>query len=320
LYTDIPEIAENQMCVLIAKDIAAGLVTADSQVARVYGPSGVVNLRPDRPHQIDASLSELNRLAALSELEYGVQRKVAAKRLGVSSNKLDELTGHEPRPVNARGVAKTRRYLLRKQGYRTPMAGPAWHYCRPGKKYFCGKPGGVKRVRITFAKRTYEWELPTRDNDAATAIMEPVRLARQQVYEAAAKVLDSAIGTAAHAAAVAARDKACFALAVAIEAVGGPMDLVKFVQGGTAPPRAAPAETGRPLTTTERIAMKKAAEEELLKWLIEKSQAHPERKQPELFKEAQQIWGKGILTREIWRRIVPKTGIERLKIGGRPLG
>jgi hypothetical protein len=75
-----------------------------------------------------------------------------------------------------------------------------------------------------------------------------------------------------------------------------------------------------PLTTTERIAKKKAAEEELLKWLIEESHAHPECKQPELFEKAQRIWGERILTRAIWRRVVATPGLERLRRAGRPLG
>jgi hypothetical protein len=75
-----------------------------------------------------------------------------------------------------------------------------------------------------------------------------------------------------------------------------------------------------PLTTTKRIAKKKAAEEELLKWLIEESHAHPECKQPELFERAQRIWGERILTRAIWRRVVARPGLERLRQAGRPLG
>jgi hypothetical protein len=76
----------------------------------------------------------------------------------------------------------------------------------------------------------------------------------------------------------------------------------------------------RPLTTTDRIAKKKAAEEKLFDWLIEESHAHPECKQPELFEKAQQIWGERILTRAIWRRVVARPGLERLRRAGRPLG
>lgn len=78
--------------------------------------------------------------------------------------------------------------------------------------------------------------------------------------------------------------------------------------------------SSQPLTTTERVAKKKAAEEELLNWLIKESHAHPERKQPELFEEAQRIWGKRILTRAIWRRVVARPGLERLRRAGRPVG
>jgi hypothetical protein len=76
----------------------------------------------------------------------------------------------------------------------------------------------------------------------------------------------------------------------------------------------------RPLATTERVVKKKAAEEELFNWLIEESHAHPECKQPELFEKAQRIWGARILTRAIWRRVVARPGLERLKKAGRPLG
>jgi hypothetical protein len=76
----------------------------------------------------------------------------------------------------------------------------------------------------------------------------------------------------------------------------------------------------RPLTTTERVVKKKAAEEELFSWLIEESHSRPECKQPELFAKAQRIWGARILTRAIWRRVVARPGLERLKKSGRPLG
>ena len=78
--------------------------------------------------------------------------------------------------------------------------------------------------------------------------------------------------------------------------------------------------TNRPLTTTERVVKKKAAEEELFNWLIEENHAHPECKQPELFEKARRIWGAKILTRAIWRRVVARPGLERLKKSGRPIG
>ena len=76
----------------------------------------------------------------------------------------------------------------------------------------------------------------------------------------------------------------------------------------------------RPLTTTERVAKKKAAEEKVFDWLIEESHARPECKQPELFEKARRIWGERILTRAIWRRVVARPGLERLRRAGRPLG
>jgi hypothetical protein len=75
-----------------------------------------------------------------------------------------------------------------------------------------------------------------------------------------------------------------------------------------------------PLATTERVVKKKAAGEELFNWLIEESHAHPERRQPELFEKAQRIWGARILTRAIWRRVVARPGLERLRKAGRPVG
>jgi hypothetical protein len=92
------------------------------------------------------------------------------------------------------------------------------------------------------------------------------------------------------------------------------LGLVKGWHGQTA------VAANPPLTTAERIRKKKAAEQELFNWLIEESHAHPEWKQRELFEKAQRNWGERILTRAIWRRVVARPGLERLRQAGRPLG
>jgi hypothetical protein len=71
---------------------------------------------------------------------------------------------------------------------------------------------------------------------------------------------------------------------------------------------------------SKRVTKKKAAEEKVFNWLIEQSHAHPEYKQPELFEKARRTWGERILTRAIWRRVVARPGLERLRRAGRPVG
>jgi hypothetical protein len=92
------------------------------------------------------------------------------------------------------------------------------------------------------------------------------------------------------------------------------LGLVKYLQAQRA------AAANRPLKITELVVKKRGAEEELFNWLIEESHAHPECKQPELFEKARGIWGARVLTRAIWRRVVARSGLERLKKAGRPVG
>jgi hypothetical protein len=92
------------------------------------------------------------------------------------------------------------------------------------------------------------------------------------------------------------------------------LGLVRCLQGDRA------VVANRPFKITELVVKKRRAEEELFNWLIEESHAHPECKQPELFEKARGIWGTRILTREIWRRVVARPGLESLKKAGRPLG
>jgi hypothetical protein len=92
--------------------------------------------------------------------------------------------------------------------------------------------------------------------------MEPVRVGRERVREAARRVLNYELGSVDHADAVRIREKACIALAAAILGAGGPIDLAKAVQeppsgeNGTALPKAVRAKP-----------VKQAARNEIIDWL-----------------------------------------------------
>jgi hypothetical protein len=304
LNTDDRKIAVQRMQLIVVLLVRDGRLPANSRAAQLYGR------RPVR------GVAEVKRLAALSREEYAVERKTAAARLGLSLPTLDDLSKQQPELPNRE---RQRRHRARQRGQRIAMANFWYHRPPRGRGFY--KNGRVMTARIQLARSATTWSLKFRDDAArAAAIMNPVRVAWDHVYEAAKQELNWEVGTAEHTAAVAERVEACGRLARAIHAAGGPKELVAFVmtapqpQAGTASERT----VRRVPATDHRKAMKEAAREGCLKWLIEESQAHPHRRQPDLFNEAKQKWP--VLTREIWRKVVKDTGNERLRAHGRPRG
>ncbi len=115
------------------------------------------------------------------------------------------------------------------------------------------------------------WPLPTRDRDEAAAIMEPVRVGRERLREAARRVLNYELGSVDHADAVRFREKECIALAAAILGTGGPIELAKPVQE---PP---PGEDGTALPKAVKAKpMKQAAQKEGIDWLVKVIQTSPD--------------------------------------------
>jgi hypothetical protein len=185
LETDDPDIARRHMRLLVAGLLADGRLSPDSGAAKVYGPKGTRRPRLDR---FDA---EIRRLKALSEAEYGSEALATAKRWGCPVGIIHHLAGRKP-GLSA-GTYRTRRMRARKRGEQIAK-GASWHYGRVGGKCFYLN-GGVMNARLEVAGRKYLWPLPTRDRDEAAAIMEPVRVARERVREAAKRVLDYELGS-----------------------------------------------------------------------------------------------------------------------------
>lgn len=126
-------------------------------------------------------------------------------------------------------------------------------------------------ARIQLGRSATTWSLKFRDDDErAAAIMNPVLVAWDHVYEAAKQELNWEIDTAEHTAAVAARVEACGRLAREIHAAGGPKELVAFVmkgpqeEVGTAVPQRAAAVTAAPTGKTLRQIARKGCLESLI--------------------------------------------------------
>jgi hypothetical protein len=225
-----------------------GRLPANSLSARQYGR------RPAR------GMAEIRRLAAMSREEYAVERKTAAADLGLSPPTLDDLTKQQPPELPNRD--RQRRHRARQRGQRIAMANFWYHRPPRGKGFY--KNGRVMTARIQLARSPTTWSLKFRDDDKrAAAIMKPVRVAWDDVYEAAKQELNWAIGTAEHTAAVAARVEACGRLAKNIHAAGGPKELVAFVM--------TPPDVGKKSllpVTVSRKPMKQADEEKCLQELV----------------------------------------------------
>jgi hypothetical protein len=238
LSTDDPELAKRLMRILIAQLVIDGRLAPESGAARVYGRGGATAA---------ARGKTIVRLKTLSQSEYDIQVSLTAQRWGVPKQIVHVMA--QRKPTLSVSVFSNRRTRRRKRGEQIPK-GTSWHYRSPRGKHFY-----LHRKRVNAALRLenthYRWLLPTRDLTKAAEIMEPVRLARERVHQAAVRTLNYEAGSVEHADAVRNREKACVALASAIIEAGGPMELVTFVQvpppgeGGTALPKALKAKATR---------------------------------------------------------------------------
>jgi hypothetical protein len=268
LETENPEVAKRHMRLLVAMLLAKGRLSPDCGAAEAYGPKGTGRSR------IEKLKTEVRRLTALSDAKYGPETLATAKRWGCPVGIIHHLAGRKPE-LSA-GTHRTRRMRARKRGEQIAK-GASWHYRRRGGKNFYLN-GGVMNARLEIAGRKYMWVLPTRDRDEAAAIMEPVRVARERVGEAANRVLNYKVGSVDYVDAVRTRENACIAFAAAILHAGGPNELAKIVQdppsgeaGAAVPQRADDAAPRATLRTTER---RLAAEKEREQLLIERYEAY----------------------------------------------
>ena len=263
LNTDDRKIAVQTMRLIVVLLVRDGRLPPNSPAARLYGR------RPAR------GVAEVERLAAMSHEEYAVVRKPAAARLGLSPPTFDRLTKQQPPELPTRD--RQRRHRARQRGQQIAMANFWYHRPPRGKGFY--KNGRVMTARIQLARSPTTWSLKFRDDTArAAAIMNPVRLAWDHVYEAAKQELNWEIGTAEHTAAVAARVEACGRLAREIHAAGGPKKLVEFVMTPPQPQAGATsAAIVHRVTATDRKAMKEAALKNCREWLIKSIQDCPDR-------------------------------------------
>jgi len=220
LQTQEPDIAKRHMRLLVAKLLAKGRLSPDGGAAEVYGPKG------RRRWRLDKLDTEVRRLKALPDAKYGSEALATAKRWGCPVGIIHHLAGRKPE-LSA-GAYRNRRTRAREDGEQIVKA-TSWHHRRVGNKLFYLN-GGLMNARLEVNGRKYMWSLSTRDNDEAAAIMEPVRLARERVREAAKRVLDYESGSVGYTDALRTREKACIAFAAAIINAGGPIELAKTVQ------------------------------------------------------------------------------------------
>jgi hypothetical protein len=123
LETEDPAIAERHMRLLVAMLLVEGRLSPDSGAAKVYAPAGT-----KRPW-LDGVSTEVRRLRALSEAEYGSEALATAKRWGRPVGIIHHLAGRKP--ALSAGTYKTRRMRARKQGLVTPM-GDTWEHRSQG--------------------------------------------------------------------------------------------------------------------------------------------------------------------------------------------
>ncbi|HXW29770.1 MAG TPA: hypothetical protein VEK55_10430 [Xanthobacteraceae bacterium] len=250
--TDDPDIAKRYMRLLVPCLVAQGRLLANGGAAELYGAGGRSHLK-----KVDA---EIRRLKRRPEAKFGPQALATAKRRRLPVGVIHCLAERKP-ALNAQ-TYRTRRMRARERG--TQIAkGASWHYRRVGGKCFYLN-GGVMNARLEVAGRKYMWPLPTRDRDEAAAIMEPIRVARERVREAAKRRLEYELGSVEYADAVRALEKECITMAAAIIDAGGPIELGKAVQD---PP---PGEDGTALPKVVKAKpMKQAAREKCINWLVD---------------------------------------------------
>jgi hypothetical protein len=309
LETDDPDIAKRHMRLLVAWLLDKGRLSPDGISAKVYGRRGTGRSRLKKVN------TEVRRLKTMSDAGYGPQALAAAKRLGLPVGMIHFLAGRKP--ALSAGTHRTRRMRARKRGQQIAKA-TSWHYRRIGKKLFYLN-GGVMNARLEVGGRKRLWVLPTRDRDEAARIMEPVRVARERVREAANCALDHEPGSVAYADALRTREKACIALAAAIIGAGGPIELAKAVQD---PP---PSEDGTALPKVVKAKpIKQVALEKTVDWLVDLILTSPGPNGPrrELEQNAKAKFG---ISREDFRACFPvalkKTNTPNdspWRVGGRP--
>jgi hypothetical protein len=239
------------MRLLVAMLLAAGRLSPDSGAAEVYGPKGT------RRPRLDDVDTEIRRLKALSEAEFGSEALATAKRWGRPVGIIHHLAGRKP--ALSAGTYRTRRMRARKRGQRMPM-GDTWEHRPQGGKYL-GWNGKVLTARLQIGSRSWQWPLKGIDEKNAEALMGPVRVARERLHQAAAEELNCELGTAAAAAAAAAaaRVGARVQLASAIITAGGPKKLAEFVLKGTQEEVGTDIPQRLVTSRAERRAMKLAA-------------------------------------------------------------
>src|SRR5262249_50318013 len=90
LGTDDLDIARRHMGLLVAMLLAEGRLSPDSGAAEVYGPKGT------RRPRLDDVDTEIRRLKALSEAEFGSEALATAKRWGRPVGIIHHLAGRKP--------------------------------------------------------------------------------------------------------------------------------------------------------------------------------------------------------------------------------
>ena len=222
LQRDDPDIAKRHMRLLVAMSLAKGRLSQDGGAAEVYAPKGGER---SRLKKID---TEVQRLRALPDAKYGPGALATAKRWGRPVGIIHHLVGRKPE--TSAGTYRTRRSRARKRGRKTPI-GNTWEHRAQGGKGFLWN-GKVLTARLHIGGQTWQWPLNVIDEEAAEALMAPVRIARQALHRAAVEELDCELGTDAGMAAAAARGRARTLLAKAIIEAGGRKKLVEFVLKG----------------------------------------------------------------------------------------
>jgi len=257
--TDDRELAKRAMRVLIAQLVIDGRLAPGSGAARVYGRKGRASAA--------ARAKKIVQLKSLAQSEYDTEVPLTAQRWGVPKQIIHVMAARKP--TLGVSIFSNRRIRRRKRGEQIPK-GTSWHYRSPHGKCF-----HLHRKRINAELRLenthYRWLLPTLDLAKAAEIMEPVRVRRERVHQAAVQMLNCEVGSVEHADAVRNLEKACVALAAAIIEADGPIELAKFVQ---VPP---PGERGLALPKAVKVkATKSAVLEKCVQRYIEHIKANPD--------------------------------------------
>jgi hypothetical protein len=269
------------MRLLVAMLLAKGRLSPDGGAAEVYGPKGTGR---SRFKKID---TEVRRLKALSEAEYGSEALATSKRWGRPVGIIHHLAGRKP---ELSAVAyRNRRTRARQRGRAMPM-GDTWEHRPQGGKYFFWN-GKVLTARLQISGRHWQWPLKVIDENKAEALMAPVRVARERLHRAAAEALNCELGTDEAVAAAAERAIARGQLAGAIITAGGPKELAEFVIKG---PKGE-VGTASPLPVAVALkATKQAKVKQCVEWAVDLIRANPDRPPvllAELCKQAKSKFG-----------------------------